>query len=61
MTQPVGHVTLGFSSGHDLRVVRLSPATGSALHTDAESASDSLSLSLPTLPLSQINKYNLKL
>jgi len=38
----------GWLSDHDLRVVRLSPASGSAL--SRESAEDSLSLPLP-LPL----------
>ena len=28
MTQSVKHPTLAFGSGHDLRVVRLSPASG---------------------------------
>ena len=40
--QSVKHSTLGFSSDPDLRVIRLSPALGSALI--AESARDSLSL-----------------
>ena len=50
--------TLGSGSGRDLRVVRLSPMSGSAL--SRESAGDSLPLAMP-LPwpvssLSQINK-----
>ena len=48
----VKHPTLGFSSGHDLRVKRLSPVTGSVL--SMEPAWDSLSLPLPppmSLPL----------
>ena len=44
IAQSVKCGTVGFSSGHDLRVMRLSPACGSMLST--ESAWDSLSLSL---------------
>ena len=36
MTQLVKHLTPNFGSGHDLRVVRLSPTLGSVL--DAEPA-----------------------
>ena len=49
MVQLVKPLTLGFSSGHDLNVVRLSLVSGSAL--DVEPAWDSLSPSL-SLPLS---------
>ena len=51
---------LDFGSGHDLRVMRLSPALGYTLNR--ESARDSLPLSLPFLPtLSlKINKSFLK-
>uniref|UniRef100_A0A452RRJ7 DUF4485 domain-containing protein n=1 Tax=Ursus americanus TaxID=9643 RepID=A0A452RRJ7_URSAM len=51
VSQAVKCVTLGFGSGHDLRVVRSSPKLGSALR--GESAGDSLPLllSLPTLSL----------
>ena len=42
MAQSVKHLTLGFSSGHDLRVMRLSPVSSSVL--GMESAWDSLSL-----------------
>ena len=44
VVQSVKHLTLGFSSGRDLRVVRSSPESGSVL--SAESAWDSLSHSL---------------
>ena len=50
MAQSVGLPTLGFGSGHDLRVVELSPALSSVLST--ESPPDSLSplpVSLPCL------------
>ena len=56
VTQLVKHLTLDFSVGHDLRVVRSSPVSGSAL--SKESALHSLSLSLP-LPLSQKIKKKL--
>ena len=50
VAQSVECPTLGFGSGHDLRVVRLSPASGSAL--SGESVCDSLSPSpLPYPPL----------
>jgi len=58
VAQSVKRPTLGFGSGRDLRVVRWSPASGSAL--SRESACDSLSppLSLPTThALSQINLF----
>ena len=35
MDQLVKHLTLGFSSGHDLGVLRLSPALGSVLSVAA--------------------------
>jgi len=58
--QSIEPLTLGFGSGHDLRVVRSSPTLGSTLST--ELASDSLSLllplPLPLLSLSKINKQN---
>ena len=54
MAQPVEHLTLGVSSGPDLRVTGSSPVSGSML--SVESASDSLSLSPSSLSLSQINK-----
>jgi len=45
VTQSVGHLTLDFGSGHDLRAMRSSPMLGSAL--DTEHAWDSLSLCPP--------------
>ena len=44
VAQSVGHLALGFGSGHDLLVVGSSPASGSLY--SVESASDSVSLSL---------------
>ena len=55
MAQSFEHPTLDFGSGHDLRVVRSSPVSGSVY--SAESAQDSLPL-LPFSPFSQINKKN---
>ena len=61
MTQSFKCPTFGFSSGGDLRVVRLSPSLGSML--SAESASDFISPSLcPSShlcsgSLSQINSF----
>ena len=46
MAQSVKHPTLDFSSGHDLTVMRLSPAFGPVLRV--EPAWDSLSPSLST-------------
>ena len=43
VAQSVKHLTLDFSSGHDLRIVRLSPASGSVLIRESAS---SFSLSL---------------
>ena len=61
MAQLGKHLTLGFGSGHDLRVARSSPTLGSVL--SEVSAWDSLPLPLPlplvlslSLSLSQINK-----
>ena len=62
MAQSVKHLTLGFSSGHDLTVCGIEPLIG--LCTDSgEPAWDSLSPSLPAPPLltlslslSKINK-----
>ena len=54
VTHLVEHPTLGFGSGHDLRVVRLRPVSGSTFSKD--SAWDSLPLPLPLFPLSEINK-----
>ena len=58
MAQSVACRTLGFGSGHDLRVVRWSPRSGSAF--SRESAWESLSLLTSALPpplsISQINK-----
>ena len=54
MAQPVEPLTLGFGSGHGLKVLGSSPAWGSALRQSLPqifSPSSSLSLSL-----SQINK-----
>ena len=48
VTQAVECLTLGFSLGHELGVVRLSPVLGSLL--SRKSASDSVSLS-PSIPL----------
>ena len=45
----VKHLTLGFGSANDLRVVGLSPALGSTL--SGESVQDSLSPPPPALPL----------
>ena len=50
MTQLVKHLTPNFGSGHDLRVVRLSPTLGSVL--GMEPAWDSLSPSFLSLSLS---------
>ena len=51
MAQLVERLTLDFGSGHDLRIMGLSPMLGSML--SGESAGDSLSLSLtPTHMLS---------
>ena len=47
MAQSVKYPTLDFSSGHDLRVLGLSPTLGSALIEG--SAQDSLPLPLPIL------------
>ena len=47
VAQLVGHLTLGFGSGHDLRVMRLSPASGFPF--SEESASLFPHLSLPLL------------
>ena len=61
MAQLVKHQTLDFSSGHDLRVLRSSPASRSALSRVFEFLflSPSPSFPLCELPLSfsQINKY----
>ena len=62
MAQSVKCPVLGFSSGHDLKVVRLSPALGS--HSVQSLLCPSLSPSAPctphpagcSLPLNQINK-----
>jgi len=35
VAQSVGRLTLGFGSGHDLRVLGLSPMSGSALSTES--------------------------
>ena len=53
VAQSIKHPILGFSSGHDLRVVGSSLTSGPA--RSVESASDSLSLSVP-LTFSQVNK-----
>ena len=55
MAQSVEHLTLDFSSGHDPRVMGLSPKTGSVL--SVEPAWDSLSFLLFPSP-SQIKKQN---
>ena len=36
MAQSVKHLTLDFGSGHDLRVVKLSPELGSALSVEPD-------------------------
>ena len=64
VTWSVKHLTLDFGSCRDLRVLRSSPALGSAL--SGESAWDSLSpsplfLSLLVFSLSQINKSQKKI
>ena len=62
VAQLVKRLTLGFSSGHDLRVVRSSPTLGSALSGESLSPCPcpspcALSLShVLSLSLSQINK-----
>ena len=60
VVQFVKHPTLGFDSGHDLRVLRSSPELGSAF--SMESACLSLSL-MPLFQivhsLSQINKWKI--
>jgi len=60
VAQLVEHLTLDFSSDHDLRVLRWSPTVGSAL--SRESAGNSPSALPPTLAglLSQINKLKEK-
>ena len=50
MAQLVKDPTLDFSSGHDLRVMRLSHVSGSVL--GMETALDSLPFPLPALSLS---------
>ena len=61
MAQLVKHPSLDFGSGHDLRVLGLSPASGSTLRGESE---DSFSLSLPLSPtpstFSQIDKSKKK-
>ena len=65
MAQSLKHLTLDFGSGHDLKVLELSPTLGSAL--SGESALGSLSFShshcthahVLSLSLSQLNQ-NLK-
>lgn len=52
-SQSVEHRSLGFYSGHDLRVMRFCFASSSVL--SRESALDSLSAHTPALSLSQIN------
>ena len=47
VAQSVKHPTLDFSSGHDLMVVRSSPASGSALTTQSLLGVVSLPISLP--------------
>ena len=54
MAQLVKHLILGFSSGHDLRVLESSPALGSVL--SVESASPSPSAPPLVLFLKEINK-----
>ena len=59
MAQLVKHPTLGFHSGHDLRVVGMRPISGSSLWV--EPAQDFLSLlplPLPTHVLSLSKKIN---
>ena len=51
--------TLNFSSGHDLRVLELSPTLGSML--GVEPAWDSLSPSPPVLPLTPLSEKKKKL
>ena len=46
MAQSVKHPVLDFGSGHDLSVVRSSPASGSTLSVESARASLCLSLSL---------------
>ena len=48
VAQLVKRPTLNFCSGHDLRVIRLSPALGSTL--GVEPSQDSLSPSVPLHP-----------
>ena len=64
MAESVGQLTLGFGSGHGLRVLGSSPTSGSAFsRVGVEVLLGILSLSLPpslslslSLSLSQINK-----
>jgi len=62
LAQSVKRLTLDFRSGHDLRVIRLSPTLGSALGVGP--AWDSLSPSASSLPcpraLSKTNKQTTK-
>ena len=64
VAQSIKHLTLDFRTGHDLRVVRLSPMSGSSFSVEAAWDSLSPSASPPAhvhvLALSQINKQNLK-
>ena len=58
MVQSVKCLTLDFGSGHDLTIVGLSPALGSALSMEPawNSLSLSLSLSLPLLDLRAVSQ-----
>ena len=60
VVQSVEHPTLGFSSGHDLRVMRSRPVSGSKLSEESAKVSLPLPLPLPTLSFSKMNKYILK-
>ena len=51
MAQSVKHPTLDFSSGHDLQVMGWGPTMGSMLSVEPVWDSVSLSLSVPSPPL----------
>ena len=55
MAQSVKHPTLDFGSGHDLRVLRLSPAQ--APHSAVSLVEDSLSFSPSAPPPTHVHVY----
>ena len=56
MAQSVKHPTLGFGSGHDRGVLRLSPTSGSELSSEFVCPPPSAPLAICSLSLYQINK-----